>query len=108
MALAIQTFSNQTGGDAFFKAIGHPLAVEPAAALLARLRRGGPVAVYDFGGGAAAFAALNDLAGVEIAAVFVQDLTKIGTRVLDRAAQPVTELKASGARTVLVPAFDAG
>src|SRR5262245_22867266 len=108
MALAIQTFSNQTGGDAFFKAIGHPLAVAPANALLARLRAGGPVAVYDFGGGAAAFTAINDLAGVDVAAVYVQDVTKIGQRVLDRVAQPVTELATSGARTVFVPAFDAG
>ena len=107
MALAIQTFSNQTGGDAFFKAIGHPLALAPAEALLARLRAAGPVAVYDFGGGATAFAALHDLAGIDVESVFVQEVPRIGASVLGRQAQPVTELAASRARTVFVPAFDA-
>ncbi len=108
MALAIRTFSNQTGGDAFFKAIGHPLAVAPARALVDRLRAAGPIAIYDFGGGAEAFAALDDLAEVAIAGVFVQEVARIGASVLGRRARPVTELAASGARAVFVPAFDAG
>ncbi len=34
MALRIETFSNQVGGNAFFKAIGHPLAARKAVGLL--------------------------------------------------------------------------
>ena len=55
MALNIETFSNAKGGNAFFKAIGHPLAARQAKALLQSLE-GGPVAVYDPLGYARAFA----------------------------------------------------
>lgn len=37
MALRIQTFSNVTGGDSFFKAVGHPRVVDAAKALIALL-----------------------------------------------------------------------
>jgi hypothetical protein len=85
-----------------------PARARAAEALLARLRAAGPVAVYDFGGGATAFAALHDLAGIDVESVFVQEVPGIGASVLGRQAQPVTELAASRARTVFVPAFDAG
>ena len=47
MALRIETFSNVKGGNAFFKAVGHPLAIAPARTLLERLASRGPVAIYD-------------------------------------------------------------
>ena len=47
MPLRIDTFSNQVGGFAFFKAIGHPLTAESLTALLRRIASRGPVAVYD-------------------------------------------------------------
>jgi hypothetical protein len=107
MALRIETFSNRDGGNAFFKAIGHPLAARKAVDFLDRLRAG-PVAVYDPAGFAAAFAEIYDLSRVEIAGVFVQDIAELGKSVLGRTAQPVTDLKAAQADKVLVALFDAG
>ncbi len=106
MALRIETFSNRDGGNAFFKAIGHPLAARQAVEFLARLGAG-PVAVYDPAGFASAFAEIYDLSHVEVAEVFVQDLADLGKTVLGRAAQPVTDLKASGAQKLLIALFDA-
>ena len=47
MPLRIETFSNVSGGNAFFKALTHPLAAEKAEELLGALRAKGPVAIYD-------------------------------------------------------------
>lgn len=107
MPLNIQTFSNSSGGTAFFKAIGHPLAVPKMRALVARLAGEGPVAIYDPAGFAQEFAEIHDLAALDIAAVYVQDITRIGATVLGRRTQPVTDLPASPARNLLVMAFDA-
>ncbi|GAB4355463.1 MAG: hypothetical protein Kow00114_05800 [Kiloniellaceae bacterium] len=105
MALNIETFSNAKGGNAFFKAIGHPLAARQAATLLRDLAEG-PVAIYDPLGYARAFAEIYDLSGLDIAAVYVQDLEDIGGEILGRQAQPVTDLPGTKARTVFVTAFD--
>ncbi len=107
MALDIETFSNTTGGTAFFKAIGHPAAAAPAAALIARLAEAGPVALYDPHGFAGSFAALHPLDRVALAGVFVQKIEDVGKPVLGHAAQPVTELAAADAKLVFVVAFDA-
>ena len=106
MALNIETFSNAKGGNAFFKAIGHPLAARKAAALLDDLK-GAPLAVYDPLGFARAFAEIYDLSGLEVAGVYVQDLEDLGREILGQQAQPVTDLAASSAARVLVTAFDA-
>lgn len=107
MALNIETFSNAKGGNAFFKAIGHPLAARAAKSLLNDLA-GAPVAVYDPLGYARAFAEIYDLSGLEIDAVFVQDLEDVGGEVLGRQAQPVTDMPGCKAKQVFVTAFDAG
>ncbi len=107
MALRIDTFDNVRGGNTLYKALAHPLAAAPARALIAGLKRYGKVAVIDPHGAAAGLAELFDLSGIEIAGVYVQDIARIGTTVLDRSAQPVPELAQSGARAVLVAAFDA-
>ncbi len=107
MALKIETFSNAKGGNAFFKAIGHPLAARKATALLDDLSDG-PVAVYDPLGYADALHQIHDLSRLDIAGYCVQDLDDLGNSLLGRPAQPVTDLAASGARRVLVTAFDAG
>jgi hypothetical protein len=107
MALNIETFSNAKGGNAFFKAIGHPLAARQAAKLLGELA-GGTVAVYDPLGYAKAFAEIYDLSGIDIAAVYVQDLEDIGGEILGQQAQPVTDLPGCRAKKVFVTAFDAG
>ena len=106
--LQIKTFSNATGGFAAFKALGHPLAMDKARALIEKLKAGGPVAIYDPSGNGAEFAALYDLSGVDIASFYVQNFADLGLTMAGHAARPVTALGESGARTVLVCAFDAG
>ena len=106
MALAIETFSNEKGGNAFFKAIGHPLAQRKAADLLARLRQG-PVALYDPLGFAAALNEIYDLSDLEIESYYVQDIGEIGKSFLGSEAQPITDLPQGRATTLMVAAFDA-
>jgi len=106
MPLRIETFSNSRGGNAFFKAVTHPLASAAMPALLQRLAHG-PVAVYDPDGCADGLSDLYDFSALDLAGCFVQDVTAIGRPVLGRAASPVTELGESGARIVFVAAFEA-
>jgi len=107
MVLDIQTFSNTSGGSALFKALGHPLAVAPAQALIDRLAAAGPVAVFDPLGQLATFAALHDLSGVDVSGVFVQDVEEVGDRRLGHEARPLTELAGAPVETLFVAAFDA-
>ena len=106
MALRIETFSNAMGGNAFFKAIGHPLAARKAVELVAELGQDS-VAVYDPFGLVSAFAEIYDLGEIAISGVFIQDLAELGKAVLGHATQPVTDLKAAPAGKVFVVAFDA-
>ncbi len=108
MPLNIETFSNAVGGNAFYKAITHPLAAEPARALVAKLKASGPVAIYDPHNLLAAFDALFPLDRTEIAGLFVQDVSHIGRNFRGAYTRPVTELSQSRADTVLIAAFDAG
>ncbi|MGI3775833.1 MAG: hypothetical protein ACRYGC_00935, partial [Janthinobacterium lividum] len=57
--LDIQTFDARQGGNVLYKAFAHPLAAEAIAALAARLRDAGPLAVYDPDGTADALFALH-------------------------------------------------
>jgi hypothetical protein len=107
MALRIDTFDNQKGGNTLYKALTHPHAARPARRLLAALRGGGPVAIYDPHGAATGFDAVFGLDGVEIGEVYVQEATRIGTRVLGQVARAIPELAGSRAATVFVAAFDA-
>src|SRR5579883_1226375 len=107
MALAIETFSNQTGSSSLFKALGHPLARAKLEALVDRLVHAGPVAIYDPMGTLGTFAALYDLSKLEIAGVYGQRVERLGERMLGRAVQPVTDLSGSKARTLLLASFDA-
>ena len=104
--LKIGTFDNKSGGNAFFKAVTHPLAAAAAPALLRRLKKG-RCAVYDAEGQVDALAELHDFTGIDLAGSFVQDVTAVGRKVLGQPAQPVTALKDSGARIVFVAGFDA-
>ena len=106
MPLNIETFNNAVGGNAFYKAVTHPLAAEPARALLAKLRSSGPVAIYDPHNLLAAFDALFPLDRIEIAGLFVQDVSHIGRTFRGNAARAVTELADCHAPTVLVAGFD--
>jgi hypothetical protein len=104
--LRIETFSNSRGGNAFFKAVTHPLAARAMATLLGRLGHG-KVAVYDPEGCVDGLSDLYDLGRLDLAGCYVQDVTAVGRPVLGRRAQPVTEIGESGASIVFVAAFDA-
>jgi hypothetical protein len=107
MTLDIQTFSNIHGGSAFYKAVGHPLAMPKAHALLARLTKSGSVDIYDPFAQASSFAEFYDLSSIEIGHVYVQDLSDLDATVLGHRTVPVTDIAANGAQTLLVTAFDA-
>jgi hypothetical protein len=100
--LQIQTFDARAGGNVIYKALTHPLAAEAIARLYARLE--GPVALYDPDGIAEALAALYP---GPFDSLFVHDVSAVGQMRAGLAAQPLTRLGDSGARTVLVAAFDA-
>jgi hypothetical protein len=107
MPLNIETFSNAVGGNAFYKAITHPLAAEPARALVAKLKASGPVAIFDPYNLLAAFDALFPLDRIEVAGFFVQDVSHIGRKFRDHVARPITEIADCGAATALIAGFDA-
>src|SRR6266581_1118164 len=107
MALRIDTFDNLRGGNTLYKALTHPHGVQPARALLARLGREAPTAIVDPHGAAEGFAEIFGLDGVEIAGIYVQDVSRIAETVLGRRTLPITALAESGARSVLVAGFDA-
>src|SRR5579863_9270102 len=106
MKLRIETFSNIRGGNAFYKAITHPVAARAMAALMRKIG-GRRLALYDPLALAAGAAEFYDLAACNLVGAFVQDVSAIGTRLLGRVAQPVTRLRNSEAEAVLVAAFDA-
>jgi len=107
MPLNIETFSNAVGGNAFYKAVTHPLAAGPARDLVTTLRANGPVAIYDPSNFLAAFDAVYPLERIEFAGLFVQDLAQVGRVFRNHAARPITEMPQSRATTVLIAAFDA-
>lgn len=101
MRFLFDTFSNDSGGNALFKALGHPLVSAKAADLIAAMA-GRRVAVFDPVGQLACFQSLYDMGGVSIAGQFAQ-------RVMDLTsdARPVTELPNASFDLLFVAAFDA-
>jgi hypothetical protein len=108
MTLNIEAFSDIKGGQSLFKALGHPLIVAKAHALLDLLASRGPVVIYDPVGQVESFAALYDFSKLNVAAVLVQEADAIGQIILGQEARPVTELRSCKAATILLVAFDAG
>src|SRR5687768_1292172 len=106
MTLAIETFDNAVGGNAFYKAITHPLAAVRARELIASLRSAGPIAIYDPQNFLAAFDALYPLDGVALVALYVQDVEQVDREFRGLRAAPVSELLDRSAMTVLVASFD--
>jgi hypothetical protein len=104
--LQIHTFDQRAGGNVLYKALAHPLAAERIAHLYARLRAAGPVALYDPDGIAEPLLALYpDLPG--LTGLYVHDVQQLGQTRAGHTARALTALPASGARTVLIAAFDA-
>ncbi len=106
MTLPIETFSNVAGGNAFYKAITHPLAFAPARELVAKLESFESVALYDPHGLLAGFDAFFALDRIRIAGVFVQNAEHIGREFRGHSARPVTELSDVAAASVFVAGFD--
>ena len=102
--LDIRTFDQTLGGNVIYKALAHPLAAEAIGRLVHDLAA--PVALYDPDGIADALHALYPL-GPALAGVYVHDVLTVGRHRAGLPAQPLTELPASGAATVLLAAFDA-
>ncbi|MBS0643576.1 MAG: hypothetical protein JSS43_27250 [Proteobacteria bacterium] len=100
--LQIQTFDARAGGNVIYKALAHPLAAEAVERLYPTFE--GPVALYDPEGLGDALMALYP---TRLDCVLVHDVTLVGQPRAGRIAAPLTDLPASGARTVLVAAFDA-
>jgi hypothetical protein len=99
--LNIQTFDARSGGNVIYKALAHPLAAEAIGRLYSAMVP--PVAVYDPDGIADALLALYPLA---VDHVFVHDVSLVGQERAGRKAQALVEMGASGARSVLIAAFD--
>jgi hypothetical protein len=97
MALNIETFSNTSGGQAFFKAIGHPLAVEKIQNLLGNLKAYSRLAIYDPHGYLGAFAELYDLVDLKVSSVYVQRYEALRDRVLGQQVHLVSELSSCDA-----------
>lgn len=100
--LRIQTFDARAGGNVIYKALSHPLAAEAIERIYARLD--GTVALYDPDGIADALLAMYP---TRIDGVFVHDVGEVGHICGGMAAQALTSIGHSGAKTVLVAAFDA-
>ena len=118
MTLQIETFKNadlsqgwrpgnNAGGATLFKALGHPLTAPKGRALIAGLAKAGPVAIYDPLGTIGNFHAYYDLSQLDIAGYFVQRVEDLDGAFLGHDAQPVNAMTKSGAKAVLVLAFDA-
>jgi hypothetical protein len=107
MTLRIETFDNVRGGNTLYKALTHPRAAQPGRALVNTLMGYAPIAVYDPSGAAEAFNEVFDLGAIEVAGTYVQQVARIGDKVLGRTAALATDLSRSGARSVFVAAFDA-
>jgi hypothetical protein len=107
MALRIETFDNVRGGNTLYKALTHPQAAQQGHALVAALAREGRTAIIDPQGAAEGFAEIFGLEGVEIAGIYVQDVSRVDATVLGRRARPMTALGECGARSVFVAGFEA-
>src|SRR5215469_12092620 len=106
MPLRIETFRNDIGGSAIYKALSHPLAAEPARALIDRLAHRWPVAIYDPDGLIDSVDTFYPLSGLQIAGMFVQNIEHIGKHFRGHAARPVTELGSSRFASLFVASFD--
>ncbi|HTW35153.1 MAG TPA: hypothetical protein VMD53_11100 [Rhizomicrobium sp.] len=104
MPLRIETFRNDIGGSSIYKAVSHPLAAEPARALIAKLA--GAVAVYDPDGIIEAFDQFYPLDGIEIGQLFVQNVEHLERSFRGRKAEPVTALSTSPCKSLLIASFD--
>jgi hypothetical protein len=106
MPLRIETFRSDVGGSSVYKAVSHPLSMEPGAALIAKLRASGPVAIYDPDGIVEAFDLFHPLDGVALSGFYVQNVEHLDRAFRNRKAEPITALAQSPCRSLLIASFD--
>jgi hypothetical protein len=104
MPLRIDTFRNDVGGSAVYKALSHPLAAPGAHALVAQLAAAESFAIYDPDGIAAVFDEFYPLA--KPAHYFVQNVEHLERRFRDLPARPVTEIAGANATAIFVASFE--
>jgi hypothetical protein len=105
MPLRIETFRNDSGGNALYKALSHPLAAEKAQALLARLGGDRTFAIYDPDGFADAFDIFYPLP--RPTHYFVQNLQHLRRSFRGVEAEPVTAISAANVAALFVTGFEA-
>ena len=106
MPLRIDTFRNDVGGSAVYKALSHPLAAPGAHALVARLAAAESLAVYDPDGIAASFDQFYPLARANVVAYFVQNIEHRGRAFRDRPAEPVSAIAGTNPAALFVATFE--
>lgn len=106
MPLKIETFSNIHGGNAFFKAISHPLVAPKVHALFSEMQKG-RVAIYDPLAQVEAFTQFYDLTRLPLCGYFIQDIEKKNTSFAGHRAELIIEITRSKATYLFVTAFDA-
>jgi hypothetical protein len=106
MPLHIETFRNDIGGSAIYKALSHPLAAPAAHALVARLAATTPLAIYDPDGIANAFDTFYQLAQAGPAKYFVQKIEDLGRRFASLTTQPISEIGSVKPAAVFVVSFE--
>lgn len=106
MPLRIDTFRNDAGGSAIYKALSHPLAASAAHALVAKLATAESLAVYDPDGIAASFDQFFPLTRINLAAYFVQNIEQLGRSFRNLAAQPVTGIVAARPAAIFIASFE--
>ncbi len=102
-----QTF-HQGKGEAFFKALGHPLIQEKRKALRHKIKKHQCVGLYDVSGFGEDLCALLDLGPSDIHHVFVQSMTKVGSTVGGIPAEAISSLKDTSVDFLLIADFDPG
>ncbi len=107
MALKIETFDNKTGGQCYFKALGHPMSAGLARDLARQLTDATDIAIYDPLGQIEPFDALYSLDEATVSGVYVQNIEHLGREVMGKTTRPITDLPSSKADIVFIPAFDA-
>ncbi|HLY06365.1 MAG TPA: hypothetical protein VKR31_11520 [Rhizomicrobium sp.] len=106
MPLRIETFRNDVGGSAVYKALSHPLAAPAAHTLVAKLAAAQSLAVYDPDGIAASFDQFYPLTRANIAFYSVQNVEQLGRRFREQPARPVTEIASTNPAAVFVASFE--
>ena len=107
MPLAIKTFDNLHGGNAFFKAIVHPLAAEKARSLFDEMARKDSVAIYDPLNLCSQLNEIYNLEALPLVGYFIQNIEHSGNALGKHRAAPITEIAKCPAQQLFVTAFDA-